>query len=95
MQFSYMQLRHALQTQFANGLPNPQMLPLIDIITGSNPEKLISTLYTTLRNRAIARIVDTARVRWETDIGPIDDSDWEGLENVRKTSPKILINLNT
>lgn len=90
MQFSYMQLKHAIQTQFAHSLPNPQMLPLVDIITGTNPEKLISTLYTTLRTRLVAKIVDIARIRWEEDVGPIDDSDWEDiLENVKKTSPKI------
>lgn len=90
MQFSYLQLKHALQTQFASGFPDSQMIPVVDVITGSNPEKLISTLYTTLRNRETARIIDTARFKWEADLGQIDINDWEViLENVRKTSPKL------
>lgn len=90
MQFRYIQLKHALQTQFANGFPNPQSLTLVDVIIGTNPDKLISTLYATLRTKSVARIIDTARIRWEDDLGPIDNSDWEDiLENVKKTSPKI------
>lgn len=88
MLFSYMQLRHALYTQFDDGFPNTQMLPMVDVITGTDPAKLISILYSIIRTRTIAGIIKTAKIRWEEDIGPIDDSDWdEILENVKKASP--------
>lgn len=45
MLFSYMQLRHALRSQFADGFPNPQMLSMVDVITGADPTKLISILF--------------------------------------------------
>lgn len=90
MLFSYMQLRHALNAQFTDGFPNTQMLPMVEVIIGEEPAKLISSLYSILRTRSVARIIDKAKVRWEEDIGPIDDSDWEEIiENVKKTSSRL------
>lgn len=90
MKFRYIQLRHALGTQFAEGLPSPQVLPMVDVIIGNDPLKLISSLYSIIRTRTVARVIDTARIRWEMDIGPVDDSDWdEILENVKQTSPRL------
>lgn len=87
MKFGYMQLRHALQAQFVDGFPNTQILSLVDVITGVDPAKLISTLYIAIRARSVVRIIDTAKIRWEEDIGPIDDTDWdEILENTKSFS---------
>lgn len=66
------------------------MLSLVEVITGAEPSKLISTLYLALRARSVADIVNTAKNRWEGDIGPVEDEDWdEVLENVKKTSPRL------
>lgn len=90
MLFNYMQLRHALRAQFTDGFPNTQTLPIVEVITGEEPAKLISNLYNIIRARSIARIIDRAKNRWEEDIGPIEDSDWEeALENVKKSSPTL------
>lgn len=77
MIFRYIQLSHAHQTQFADGFPNPQTIPLVDVIIVADPAKLISTLYNILRTGSVARILDTAKIRWEEDIGPVDNSDWD------------------
>lgn len=90
MFFRYLQIRHALRAQFANGFPNPQTLPIVDVITGADPSKLISTLYNILRTRSVSRIIDMARTRWEDDVGPIEAWDWdEILENNKKVSPRL------
>lgn len=90
MLFNFRQMKHALQAQFVDGFPKPQLLSLVGVITGVDPAKLISTLYVVLRACSVAGIIDTVKLRWEEDIGPVDDSDWnEVLENVKKVSPKL------
>lgn len=90
MTFRYLQLKHALHAQFTDGFPNTQTLPLVEVFIGADPSKLISTFYNILRTRSMARIIETSRIRWEVDIGPVEDSDLEEvLENTKMASPRL------
>lgn len=90
MMFKYLQLRHALRSQFrdnASTLDHPQVL---DMIMGPEPQKLISNLYYTIRLPRIMTVIQRAKTDWEKDVGDISDTDWdEILENVKMTSPKL------
>lgn len=46
MLFRYLQLRHALNTQFRNSIPTLQVPLLVDIVLGKDPKKRISQIYT-------------------------------------------------
>ena len=68
--FKYLQLRHALKTQLPNMVVSDSP-PVLDVIMGEEPSKLISTLYLKIRNRSSNAIAQKAKMEWEKDIGPM------------------------
>lgn len=90
MYFRYLQLRHALLAQDrGGGIPAPVRLPLLDIIIGDNPSRLISALYLELRTNTNTFVSDRAKRRWERDVGPLEESDWDDiLDTTKLCSPK-------
>lgn len=69
MLFRYLQLRHALCSQLRNNtstIAHPQVL---DIIMGSEPQKLILNLYYIIRIPRITAVVQKAKAGWEKDGG--------------------------
>lgn len=75
----YLQLRHALCSQFryiTSTIARPQVL---DIIMGDEPQKWISNLYYTIRIPKITAVVRKAKAGWERDVGAIDDTDWDEI----------------
>lgn len=86
----YLQLRHTVRAQFANITVTLDTPPVLDILFGPDLTKLISNLYYTIRLYRVHKVSQTAKIAWEQDIGPIDNSDWdEILEGVKTASPKL------
>lgn len=77
MHFQYLQLRHALQTQFRESPPNLEQLDILDVITGSEPQKLISTFYSCLMHPTAAALAYQLKDRWVKDVGEIEEDEWE------------------
>lgn len=90
MAFKYLQLRHALKTQIPNMEVVSDSPPVLDVILGEEPSKLILTLYLQIRNSRSNATAQKAKMEWEKDIGPIGEEDWdEIMEGTRLTSPKL------
>lgn len=49
--------------------------PVIGILLGTDPTKLISNLYYVLRLHRSHKVSQLAKEKWEQDIGPIDNTD--------------------
>lgn len=48
MLFRYLQLQHALNSQFGDSIPAFKILLLVDIVLGRDPKRLLSQIYTYL-----------------------------------------------
>lgn len=89
--FRYLQLRHALQTQFRNLNVSLVTHPVLDIILGTEPSKLISNLYSTIHLPTVTALAYKAKTAQELDIGAIEDKDWgEILKGTKTAFPKML-----
>lgn len=85
-----LQVRHALQSQFNDSIPNLEVVIFADIALGDDPKKLISNLYNHLLIPSATTHTQHLRAKWETDTGEIDDEQWEEiLSTSTKVSPKL------
>lgn len=69
MHFRYLQLRHALQTQFRNSPPNLEQLYMLGVILGSEPKKLTSMFYNSLLLPSATVSAYQLKDRWVGDVG--------------------------
>ncbi|PIO11944.1 hypothetical protein AB205_0020800, partial [Aquarana catesbeiana] len=90
MLFRYLQIRHALNTQFGSPIPALEVPLPVDIIMGKDSKKLISQFYTYLTRPAADAVAHQLKLRWESDLGSLTDEDWEeALANCKAVSPKL------
>lgn len=61
--FRYLQRRHAIQTQFTGSNPSLAVPFIVDTVTGTEPAKLISILYSTIRLPSTTALAYTAKTR--------------------------------
>lgn len=88
--FRYLQLRHALQSQFHESPPNLEQLDILEVITGSESQKLISTFFSCLMRPTAVTLAYQLKDRWVRDVGEIEDDEWEEvLDACKKVSHKI------
>lgn len=88
--FRYLQLRHAIRVQTASTSIVLETPLVLDILFGADSTKLLSNLYYVLRLHRSHKVSQTAKEKWEQNIGPIDNTDWEKiLEGVKTASPKL------
>lgn len=76
MFYRYLQVRHALQSQFGSSIPRLVVMIWADLILGDDPKKLISTLYNHLLSPSATTHTYQLKAKWETDIGEIDNEQW-------------------
>lgn len=78
MQFYYMQLRHAFIAQSTTSEwhmdPNPI---LSQLKTAEISKGFISQCYSTLSSKYLSKHPLTIKRKWEADIGPLDEDQWE------------------
>lgn len=92
MFFHYLQLQHALSTQFQDSIPILKVILLLDIILGQDPKKQISQIYSYLMLPTATAIAYKLNSCWEPDLGVMTDEDWEeALVTCKYVSPKHLI----
>lgn len=75
MHFHYLQLRHALQTQFRDIPPNLEQLDILNIIKGQDSLKLISVFYNSLLHPTAALLAYRLKDRWVGDMGEMEDEE--------------------
>lgn len=69
MFFRYLQLRHALNSQFRDSVPSLDSLYLVDPVMGQDPKKRISTFYNHLLPPAATDHAYQLKTKWESDLG--------------------------
>lgn len=69
MFFRYLQVRHALQSQFSASIPILESGTLVDVILGEDPKKLISILYNQLLLPLATAHAYQLKSKWEADLG--------------------------
>lgn len=90
MFYCYLQIRHAIQTQFSGGLPQPTPNPIIAIVKDTDSKKLISCFYNMLSAPTSAKLAYALKPRWEREVGRMEDEEWEeALETCKLVSPKL------
>lgn len=90
MSFRYLQLCHAINTQFGDSIPSLDFLPLVEVITGQDPKKLISMFYNNLLLTAATTRAYKLKSRRVTDIEEIVDEECEEILDICKlVSPKL------
>lgn len=90
MHVRYLQLRHALQTQFKNSPPNLEQLDILAVIKGPDHQKLISIFYSHLLRPGAVTIAYKLKERWVGDVGEMEDEEWEeALDACKKVSHKL------
>lgn len=77
--FIYLQLHHAIRAQLVNLEVTIDPPPVLNIIMGEDPSKLISNVYSILRLQKTITVAQTAKNAWEQDVGPINDTDWDEI----------------
>lgn len=86
----YLQLRYSLNTQFNDSIPALKVPLLVDIVSGMDPKKLISQIYTYLLQPTVTTTARQLKSRWKPDLGAVSDEDWEeALANCKTVSPKL------
>lgn len=77
--------------QFPDTFPTLQSLLLVDIITGTEPTKLIFALYNALHTPTATCIAYGVKSQWEPDVEILDDGERgdELLEGPKFLSPKL------
>lgn len=73
MLFRYIQVRHALQSQFCTSIPQLESTNLAGVILGVDPKKLISALYNLLLAPRATTHAYQLKSRWEDAVGEIED----------------------
>ena len=90
LHYRYLQLRHALRAQMGPDSVEVSSPQVLDVIFGKDSAKLTSNCYYVIRRRRTSKIMQVAKWKWERDLGPIEDTEWEEiLEGVKTVSPKI------
>lgn len=90
MHFRYLQLRHALLTQFHDGSPNLEQLDILHIIVGQDSSKLISIFYNALIRPTAVTLAYGLKNRWAEDVGELEDDEWEdALDNCKAVSTRL------
>lgn len=90
MLFRFLQLRHATQAQFSQPPLQSSPNPLIAITKDTDPKKLISCFYTMLTTPVATKITHSLKLRWERDLGNLEDEEWEeALDTCKEVSPKL------
>lgn len=89
MSFCFLQLRHALQCQFWNHIPDLTSLYLLAVLLGADPKKLTSICFNTLLTPGVTELAFGLRARWVADVGELDDEEWSDvLTSCKLVSPK-------
>ena len=90
MRFRFFQIRHAIQTQFSRTYPQPTPHPIVAIVKGKDPNKLISAFYAMLSTPVATKIAYAIKPRWEREVGILEDEEWEeALETCKAVSPRL------
>lgn len=86
----FLQLRHATHSQFLQSPPQPTPNPIIAVVKDTDPKKLISCFYNTLNAPVSAKVAYNLKPRWEGDVGPMENEEWEeAMESCKEVSPKL------
>lgn len=89
MLFRYLQLQHALRTQFPSTPPQFPVSPILDTILGLDRKKLISVFYNDLLTPLGTKLAYQLKSRWLRNNGDVEDEDWdEILDACKQVSPK-------
>lgn len=90
MFFRYLQLHHALHSQFRDSIPSLELVYLVDVVTGQDPKKRIALFYNHLMLPAATAQARQLKSLWESDLGDVTDEDWEEvLASCKLVSPKL------
>lgn len=90
MHFRYLQLRHALQTQFRDNPPNLEELDILSIIKGQDSLKCISVFYNSLLRPTATSLAYRLKDRWVGDVEEMEDEEWEdALDTCKKVSTRL------
>lgn len=90
MFFRFLQVRHALQSQFGASVPNLESVTLAGVILDEDPKKLTSTLYNQLLLPSVTSHAYQLKSKWEGDLGGLEDEEWEEiLSSCKRVSPKL------
>lgn len=76
--YRYLQIRHALNTQFRGKVPELSEMPFLKKLVNAETYKgLISEMYENIRGAAQEGEVEHGnKVKWERDVGPITEEQW-------------------
>uniref|UniRef100_A0A803J788 Reverse transcriptase domain-containing protein n=1 Tax=Xenopus tropicalis TaxID=8364 RepID=A0A803J788_XENTR len=86
--FRYLQLRHALSTQYPAGYPTLEIQPYLTAIQAGYTKGMISKLYNTLLNPNTIVHTNRSRTAWQDNTGRIDQEEWEeALESPKYAFP--------
>lgn len=88
--YRYLQLRHALGTQFRGASRSISKYPLIGVLRSQGPRGMVSILYTYLLGEHMALHPLEVEAKWKTNIPTLDAEDWEEAMLVpTKVSPSV------
>lgn len=86
----FLQVRHAIHSQFPESLPNPAHNPIMDVVKSEDPQKLIEIFYNMLHTPSSMKIAYNIKIWWEGDLGNLEDEDWnDALHTCKAVSPKL------
>lgn len=89
MLFRSIQLWHALRAQFPDATPSYTRLPLTELLLGTDPAKLISTLYNIVLTPSPTKLAYRIKSKWDSDLRAIEEADWEEMsDNFKLVSPQ-------
>lgn len=90
MMFRFLQVKHAVQTQFPISPPQPTPNVIMAIVKNTDPKKLTSPFYNILITPVATKLAYELKPHWKRAIGSIEDEEWEeAIESCKVVSPKL------
>lgn len=69
MFFRFLQVRHAMCSQFPQSLPQPTSNAIMEVVKSTDPQKLISAFYNMLITPSATKLAYNIKPRWKREVG--------------------------